>query len=86
MILRKFFALINLYSFHRWEPIENLEGSEEALSTFLGRIYTGGRDYRKLALFKQGESFLPLPVGPPKSTAPMHLFGLYLTLKCRTQG
>ncbi|KAJ3568557.1 hypothetical protein NP233_g5625 [Leucocoprinus birnbaumii] len=47
-----------------WEPMENMQGSEETVQYFLQRINTGGRDYRDLKLFKQGEVFLP--VGPPK--------------------
>lgn len=51
---------------YSWEPIENMEGSEETVTRFWERINTNGRDHRDLRQFKAGEVFLP--IGPPKST------------------
>ncbi|XP_006458055.1 hypothetical protein AGABI2DRAFT_115074 [Agaricus bisporus var. bisporus H97] len=47
-----------------WEPLENLAGSEETLAHFWKRADTGGRDYRNVRYFSEGEVFMP--VGPPK--------------------
>jgi hypothetical protein len=56
------------------------------LSHFLGRINTGGRDFRDLTLFKAGEKFLP--VGPPKGKPPKFyvLQNLTIDLGRKNQG
>ena len=49
----------------RWEPIESFEESEDIIGRFWDRVNSGGRDFRKMQLFKAGEVFVP--VGPPRT-------------------